>query len=719
MCLQDGLHAIYFQSLLLEKQNKWQDAEALWQQGAKVREKMTVSDPYWDLLKETAAFYARKGDYRAASEIVKRVQTETAGKQLRPVLGLPGSLEARQVGAPRDYLVAAYKSESDFAMAEILAMDRWLTADPDAAAPFLATRDLGAAMNTESFFVDRGSDPQRARWLEFATQRAFLQMSILLDGNPEPERIVQAYVALQPVKGRYLDSVAEIARLGAYVRDNPNVSYSGATDPTHVLDELTADRARHAHLFVAAALDGKPFNSMEFAASEEAEQAALEGLAYATRYQNRPTAGNPSDSVPTDAAFVDITAWERIDRASPSTSHREYGAFVMRKGRPMRFVRLGAAAEIDSDVAALETAVVGPKVRGVHLNPQAQQAAPQETERRLKHLYELMIAPLESSITGAHRLLIVPDGKLTLAPLDAFIDAQGHYLLQRYAVSYLGSFRDLYRKESASNKTRPSLVVANPDFNAVLPNSTSTPAPKERPQFEPLTGAELEANDVRQALHITPDRVLVAKPAREELLRSVGGPAILHFATHSVPTLNWKVPTPAYDLFESPRSLAVDDPLLQSVIVLTGGNVPQSGPEDGLLTGREVASMRLSGTKLVVLSTCEAGQGVPVDGQGVLGLRAAFSIAGAEGLVMSLWPVDDKAGRLFMQYFYAHLDAGPAEGIRLAQLDMVAKSEYKQPQYWAGYAYSGSPAVNAWHPADAATAPNPSGESLVAPPASR
>jgi CHAT domain len=141
--------------------------------------------------------------------------------------------------------------------------------------------------------------------------------------------------------------------------------------------------------------------------------------------------------------------------------------------------------------------------------------------------------------------------------------------------------------------------------------------------------------------------------------------------------------------------------------------VPQSGPEDGLLTGLEVASLRLSGTRLVVLSTCEAGQGVPVDGQGVLGLRAAFSIAGAEGLVMSLWPVDDKAGRLFMQYFYAHLDAGPAEAIRLAQLEMMAKSEYKQPRYWAGYAYSGSPSVNAWRQSTAA--PNPAGESLVTP----
>jgi hypothetical protein len=50
-------------------------------------------------------------------------------------------------------------------------------------------------------------------------------------------------------------------------------------------------------------------------------------------------------------------------------------------------------------------------------------------------------------------------------------------------------------------------------------------------------------------------------------------------------------------------------------------------------------------------------------------LRAAFSMAGALGVVMSLWPVDDQAGRRFMQFFYSHLDAGPAEAVRLAQLE--------------------------------------------------
>jgi CHAT domain-containing protein/tetratricopeptide (TPR) repeat protein len=692
--LRDSLDALYFQSQLLEKQGRWLDAEAVWQRAMTLREKMTLSASYWDLMTEMAAFYARRGDFHTAAGIVKRRQTETAGKVLKPALPIPDSLDYRQGKSDEGALQASlYQSESAVAMAEILAMDRWLTDGAEAAAPLFAARDLSSPSVEENTLFARGSGARRARWYAFLSQRAFLHMSVLLDGTLSPERIKSAYQTLQPVKGRYLDSMAELTRLAEADRDNPHVSYAAFNDPTIMLDELAADRAERAHFFVAAALDGKHFSNVEFAASEQAEQNVLEGLAFAKQYQTNTNArpGDPSGAVPPDAVFIDITAWQRTDRADPARSHREYGAFVARKGQPIRYVRLGATADIDADVAALESLIVGPHVRGS--KSRAKQREPltdrDDTDRILKRLYQEVIAPLESSIAGAKKLLIVPDGQLTLAPISAFSDAQGRYLLQNYTVSYLGSWRDLYlSSDSASNKTRASVVVANPDFNAALTNANLKDT-SGRLQFEPLPNAELEGQDVQKVLGVSADRMLTGKRAREEAIRSLGGPQVLHFATHSVPNLEWKLPTPTYDLFDYPKSLAMDDPLLESVIVLAGGNRPQAGPEDGLLTGLEVASLRLSGTKLVVLSTCEAGLGTPIDGQGVLGLRAAFSMAGAEGMVMTLWPVDDKAGRIFMQYFYAHLDAGPAEAIRMAQQDMVAKTDFKQPQYWAGYAYSG------------------------------
>jgi CHAT domain-containing protein/tetratricopeptide (TPR) repeat protein len=685
--LGDADDALYFQSLVFEKEGKWDDAERMWQQAAKIREKMTLSDPYWDMLADMAGFYARRGDFHAAAEIARRVQTETAGKQLKPGLDIPG----RPQWFHPTMANSEYKAESAAAMAEILAMDRWITGGPDEAAALLTGRPLTVAMVTEGFLLRRGSDSDRAGLLEYMSQRAFLQMSILLDGKPSPERVARAYETIQRVKGGLIASIADITTAAESERNDSGASALPSISAPVMLDELAADRTRHAHMFVASAFDGKPFDARAFAKSEEAEQGVTEGLGW----QERSQAGNqrwlPGSFANDTTAAIDIAAWERIDRAHPAVSHREYGAFVVRKGQPAEYVRLGAAGDIDRDAAALEAGVVGPRLRGVHVN--AVPGRPADETGLLRRLYEEVIAPLESSLTGVKKLVIVPDGKLALAPIEAFIDSHGQYAMQRYTVTYFGYEMKRYaERDAAAKKTTAPVVIANPDFDAALASSSEPAAGAGRMRFDALPGAELEAGDVRQALRLTVDRVLAGKNAREETIRSLGGPEILHFATHSVPYVGWKIPVAAYDLFEYPRPLD-EDPLLQSVIALAGANRPQTGPEDGLLTGLEIASLRLLGTKLVVLSTCEAGQGVPVDGQGVLGLRAAFSMAGAQGVVMSLWPVDDQAGRRFMQFFYSHLDAGPAEAVRLAQLDMVAKTQFKQPRYWAGYSYSGDPEV--------------------------
>ncbi len=89
-----------------------------------------------------------------------------------------------------------------------------------------------------------------------------------------------------------------------------------------------------------------------------------------------------------------------------------------------------------------------------------------------------------------------------------------------------------------------------------------------------------------------------------------------------------------------------------------------------------------------MLSSCQSGDGVVVDSQGVLGLRAAFLNAGATAVVMSLWPVGDEASRQFMNLFYAQgpaAAAAPAAALRAAQRAMRALPQYSDPFFWAGY----------------------------------
>jgi CHAT domain-containing protein len=142
--------------------------------------------------------------------------------------------------------------------------------------------------------------------------------------------------------------------------------------------------------------------------------------------------------------------------------------------------------------------------------------------------------------------------------------------------------------------------------------------------------------------------------------------------------------------------LELENPLLRSGVALAGANVglrDEVAPlaEDGLLTAEDVTGLDLVGTELVVLSACETGLGEVRTGEGVFGLRRAFSLAGARTLIISLWKVPDDATRELMVSFYRFLIAGQgrAEALRQAQLAMKAK--YPDPFYWGAFICQGDP----------------------------
>ena len=110
----------------------------------------------------------------------------------------------------------------------------------------------------------------------------------------------------------------------------------------------------------------------------------------------------------------------------------------------------------------------------------------------------------------------------------------------------------------------------------------------------------------------------------------------------------------------------------QSGVALTGGQSTLQAwgrgefpdpSNDGILTAEEVAGLDLDGTWLVTLSACETGVGQVQSGEGVFGLRRAFMMAGAQNLLMTLWPVSDETTPKIMADFYKRaLASGDAAG---------------------------------------------------------
>ena len=97
-----------------------------------------------------------------------------------------------------------------------------------------------------------------------------------------------------------------------------------------------------------------------------------------------------------------------------------------------------------------------------------------------------------------------------------------------------------------------------------------------------------------------------------------------------------------------------------------------------------------------MLSACDTGLGTISAGEGVIGLRRAFQIAGVKTVMMSLWPVGDGTARRWTELLYrARLDAGLDSASSAWQATKQLLEQRRRarqstnPFYWAGFVAAG------------------------------
>jgi CHAT domain-containing protein len=196
--------------------------------------------------------------------------------------------------------------------------------------------------------------------------------------------------------------------------------------------------------------------------------------------------------------------------------------------------------------------------------------------------------------------------------------------------------------------------------------------------FAPISGSAMEGRAIKS---LFPDAALLTgRRASKAALEQLTAPSILHIASHGF-----------FLADVGASAIAAQNPLLRSGLALAGANMPDGARGDGILTALEAASLDLWGTHLVTLSACDTGVGEVHNGEGVYGLRRAFMLAGAETLVMSLWPVGDAIARDTMVAYYARLRTGAGRGdaLRQAKLSILRRPAQRHPYYWAGFIQSG------------------------------
>jgi CHAT domain-containing protein len=94
--------------------------------------------------------------------------------------------------------------------------------------------------------------------------------------------------------------------------------------------------------------------------------------------------------------------------------------------------------------------------------------------------------------------------------------------------------------------------------------------------------------------------------------------------------------------------------------------------------------------ELVTLSGCGTGLNVVVGGDELLGLVRGLLYAGTQGVLVTLWDVNDQSTADFMKLFYENLQrngTNKAEAVQQAMREV--RKEYAHPFYWAPFVLVG------------------------------
>jgi CHAT domain-containing protein/Tfp pilus assembly protein PilF len=386
----------------------------------------------------------------------------------------------------------------------------------------------------------------------------------------------------------------------------------------------------------------------------------------------------------------DLEADARSDpqaRRSP-TSQRTVYAFVRQAGRT-RLVRLGDSATIEFKIDYWNRLLRRPTGDLEQLTAAG------------RAVREAVWDPLAIGHDFAN-VFVVPDGALYRVSFAALPDDGGYLVEHGWRTHLLDSERDL---AMAAAPARPQrlLLVGSPDFGGG--NDAAAVASGEHcaSGFEPLPATKVEIERVARLWNEASGRapvILTGRSASKDALReAVAGSQIIHVATHAA-EFDQNCARPATRGMGLAAASVGPSVIGPAALALSGANdFFAHGSSAGILTSEEVVTMPLQGAQWVVLSACDTGLGLLVDGEGVFGLRRAFRLAGARTVIMSLWEVDDGATAEWMEALYrAHLQqrVPVAESIARAQLSVLAnrraRGESTHPFYWAAFVASGD-----WH----------------------
>lgn len=365
-----------------------------------------------------------------------------------------------------------------------------------------------------------------------------------------------------------------------------------------------------------------------------------------------------------------------------SATGTRLAAFVLPGGKAVpSMISIGAVDEVNRLVKrwrqAVSEAASDPSRAGIRAEAAAREAG--------VALRRVVYDPVAARFGNATRVYLVAEGLLQLVNFNALPSANGRYLIDGGPLlEVLPAERDIVPDTEDRPANFGMLAFGNPAFGVAGGSSTGGCADLRKVRFEPLPSTVGEIAELSKLWNGGGAAVVQGQSATEDAFRrQVQGKRVVHVATHG---------------FFLPGDCAREGgPLLASGLALAGANRRVKEGDDGLLTAEEVAGLSMDGVEWVVLSGCDTGLGEVKDSEGVFGLRRAFRAAGASTVIMSLWPVEDKAAREWMRSLYkARFQRGlsTAQSLRAAGREVLASRRAAglstHPYFWAAFVGAGA-----------------------------
>ena len=318
-------------------------------------------------------------------------------------------------------------------------------------------------------------------------------------------------------------------------------------------------------------------------------------------------------------------------------------------------------------------------------------------------LYQLLLGPLLPVVAEKERLMIIPEGPLHRFPFEALLtkapsenmrsDFQSlPYLIREKEISYhisagllttqlhhqerqmefdaeFGGFAPVFDEEYHLRESLSQRGFLSMELFSVKQLINLITRDNHDLKALPYSAVELRLiTRLFRANQKSAEGFFYGDASERSFKRNAHRFRYLHLATHSFVNKNYR----------SLSGIAFFKPADPDSI------------DDGVLYTSEIYDLNLN-ADLIVLSSCESGNGEIVDGEGIVGITRAFIHAGARNLLVSLWAVYDQYASKMMVKFYQHLLAGEsyANALRKAKLAMLNDPGTAHPAIWSSFVFLG------------------------------